>query len=413
MQHQIHVIRFNSCFKNISVKNIFSLCAIFCFVIACNAQPGTQQTTAKKGMYVRTDSAISMLAYGLGQDRLGGAKMGYVDSNIILRVLDSSQALYKVQLSSNHTAFIAKNDVKSDTSFTPKPFYLTNSWSVKGGDLGYDTLTISLDERLPYKTWMEINPSKIVIEIYGVQSNTNWITQLQTVKEIANVDYRQTEDDVMQITVDLKHKQHWGYTAQYAGNRLQLIVRHQPKKLDLKNLLVAIDAGHGGDNQGATGVRTNALEKEYTLKIAKAVEAHLKKMKVKTIMTRTTDTSFNNYDRIAWLQKQKPDVLISVHLNSAGRPEVSGVSTYYKYIGFRPLSQAILKRMLELKIAEFGNVGHFNFALNAPTDFPNMLLEVLFLSNPDDEKKILSPAFHKQVAQKVYLGLNDWLMSLR
>jgi N-acetylmuramoyl-L-alanine amidase len=399
------------------MKKFLSFLYIAAISVSCTAQTSERQQqqaqTTRSGFYVRTDSAISMLAYGLGQDRLGGAKMGYVDDSVVMRVIDSSQALYKVQLSSNHSAFISKNDVKRDTSFKPKPFYLTNSWSVKGGDLGYDTLTISLDERLPYKTWMEINPSKIMIELYGVQSNTNWITQLQTVKEITNVDYRQTEDDVIQIIIDLKHKQHWGYTAQYVGNRLQLIVRHQPKKLDLKNLVVGIDAGHGGDNQGATGVRTGALEKTYTLQMAKAIEAHLKKMKVKTIMTRTTDTSFNNYDRIAWLQQQKPDVVISVHLNSAGRPEVQGVSTYYKHIGFRPLSQSVLKRMLELKIADFGNIGHFNFTLNAPTDFPNMLLEVLFLSNPEDEKKIISPAFHKQLAQKVYLGLNDWLGGLK
>jgi N-acetylmuramoyl-L-alanine amidase len=389
-----------------TVKNIFIILLLSLIISKLPAQ-------SFPSFYVRTDTTIAMLGYGLGQDRLGGAKMGYVDSNIVLKVIDSTKDLYKVQLSNAHTAYISRRDATRDASFQPKPFYVTDSWSVKGGDLGYDTLTISVGEKLPYKTWMEVNPSKIKIQIYGVQSNTNWITQLQTVKEVANVDYEQVEDDVMEITVDLKHKQHWGYTARYKGNALQLYIRHQPKKLDLQHLVVGIDAGHGGTNEGATGVNTNAKEKEYTLKMAKAVEAYFKKMKVKTIMTRTTDTSFNNYDRIAFLQQQRPDFVISIHLNSAGRETAQGVSTYYKHIGFRPLSQAVLKRMLELKIAEFGNVGSFNFALNAPTDFPNMLLEVLFLSNAQDEKKILDPKFHKALAQKVYLGMNDWLMSLK
>ncbi|MFX9649729.1 N-acetylmuramoyl-L-alanine amidase, partial [Acinetobacter baumannii] len=87
-------------------------------------------------------------------------------------------------------------------------------------------------------------------------------------------------------------------------------------------------------------------------------------------MTRNTDTSFDNKDRILWLQEQNPDFLISLHLNSSVKAEINGVSTYYKHIGYRPLTQAILNRMLELKLTEFGNIGHFNFALNAPTDFP-------------------------------------------
>ncbi|MGL1344693.1 N-acetylmuramoyl-L-alanine amidase, partial [Vibrio parahaemolyticus] len=83
-----------------------------------------------------------------------------------------------------------------------------------------------------------------------------------------------------------------------------------------------------------------------------------------------------------------------------------------KHIGYRPLTQAILNRMLELKLTEFGNIGHFNFALNAPTDFPNCLVEIAFLSNEEDEKKIVKPAFHTQVAQKIQLGITDWLKSL-
>jgi N-acetylmuramoyl-L-alanine amidase len=69
--------------------------------------------------------------------------------------------------------------------------------------------------------------------------------------------------------------------------------------------------------------------------------------------------------------------------------------------------------MLELNLNEFGNIGHFNFALNAPTDFPNCLVEIAFLSNQDDERRIVNPAFKTSVAQKIYTGINDWLKSLK
>ena len=78
----------------------------------------------------------------------------------------------------------------------------------------------------------------------------------------------------------------------------------------------------------------------------------------------------------------------------------------------RRLVQAILKRMLELGLKEYGNVGNFNFSLSGPTDYPNCLVEVAFLSNKADEKKILNPAFHKQVAAKIVLGIKDWLKSM-
>jgi N-acetylmuramoyl-L-alanine amidase len=133
----------------------------------------------------------------------------------------------------------------------------------------------------------------------------------------------------------------------------------------------------------------------------------------KVIMTRTTDTTFDNKDRVLFLQEQAPDFLISLHLNSSNNKEINGVSTYYKHIGFRPLTQTVLKRMLELKLNEFGNVGNFNFAMNAPTDFPNCLLEIAFLSNEADEKKIIRSQFQEEVAKKVVMGVTDWLNGMK
>jgi N-acetylmuramoyl-L-alanine amidase len=124
------------------------------------------------------------------------------------------------------------------------------------------------------------------------------------------------------------------------------------------------------------------------------------------------DTSLSMPERIEMLRQFNPDLLVSVHLNSTSNDTVQGVSTYYRYIGFRPLSMAILRQMLTLGLKEYGNVGNFNFSLSGPTDYPNALVEVAFLSNPADEKRILNPKFHKQVSQKIYLGIVDWLKQL-
>lgn len=374
---------------------------------------GMTQTRLYEPWIGRSTGKLPALAYGLGEDRLGGAKMGYIDSNIALRVVDTVKGMYLVQLSKFHQAYIEQQYVKTDSLNKLKPWYVTGSISAKG-DSAYDYISVIMEEKLPYKSWMEINPSKIVVDIYGIQSNTNWITQLKSLKEVKNVYYHQIEDDVFRLTIELQHKQHWGYSIAYNGRALMVKIKRQPSILDIRKLKIAIDAGHGGTNTGATGIKEKASEKVYTLRFAKALQKYLKTKGVKQIvMTRTNDTTFDNKDRILWLQEQNPDVLISLHLNSSSNNNVSGASTYYKHIGFRPLTNTILKRMLELKLNEFGNVGSFNFALNSPTNFPNALVEIAFLSNESDERKIISPKFHADVAAKIYLGLADWLKTLK
>ena len=358
--------------------------------------------------YVRTNDSLPFLNYGLGEDRLGGAKMTFLDSNIVLRVVDSVKDNYKVQLSELHSAYIQKGKVHKIEALNYQQ-HLTDSWSVYGDSL-FDYVTIKLDEKLPYRSVMEIHPSRIVVDIFGAVSNTNWITQLSTVKEIKNAWYEQPEDDMMRVIIELKHPQNWGYRVFYAeNNKLIIRVKRQPKLLDLSHLKIAVDAGHGGENTGASGLTSHILEKDYTLLIAKELSRQLIKKKANVVMTRVKDTTLSMFERIQFLDQQNPDLLISIHLNSSDRDSISGVSTYYRYIGFRPLCQAILKSMVQLGLNEFGNVGSFNFSLSGPTDYPNCLVEVAFLSNKADEKKILNPKFRQQVAAKIIAGIQSFL----
>lgn len=359
---------------------------------------------------VRTTGKMPFLEYGMGDDRLGGAKMTFLDSGVLLKVVDSFRTDYVVQLSRAHTAYIDKRSVLRDTGIQRN--HLTGSWKVYGDSLS-DFINISLNEKLPYRSIQQIDPSRIVVEIFGTQINTNWITQLSTTKEIKNTWYEQPEDDVMRVIIELKHRQHWGHSIWYEGNKLVIRVRRQPVRPELKYLTIAVDAGHGGENNGADGVTTKVLEKNYTLLIAKELKLALLKKKAKVFMTREKDTSLSMLERNEMLKKADPALLVSIHLNSSGRDSIQGVSTYYRYIGFRPLSTFILNRMLQAGLKEFGNVGAFNFSLSGPTDFPNCLVEVAFLSNRADEKKILSPAFHKLVARKIVEGIEDFLKSLQ
>ena len=359
-----------------------------------------------------TKGRLAHLVYGLGDDRLGGAKIGYIDSNIVLKITGKAGTDYRVQLAKNFTAYIPEElvELMPKGSFTPES--LTTNWNVYGDDK-YDYVKVGLFARLPYQSFQLVHPSKIVVDIFGATNNTNWITQLESAKEIANVYYEQKEDDILRVTIELKHAQHWGHQLYYQGNTLVIKVKQQPQNLSLKNMTIAVDAGHGGTNNGAVGP-TGVYEKTITLALSLKLQQALQKEGVKVIMTRTKEQFFDNKERILFYRDNLPDLLLSVHLNSSADPiRVGGTGTFYRYVGFRNLSLSIYRRMLELGLKEYGNTGSFNFMLNSPTEYPNVCLETLFLSNPEEEMKVLDPKFQHQMVDKIIQGMKDFLESCK
>lgn len=355
-----------------------------------------------------TKGRLAHLEYGLGDDRLGGAKVGYIDSNIVLKIIGKVGTHYKVYLAKSRTAYIPDElvTIMPKGSFTPSS--LTDKITTYG-DGKYDYVKLNLFSKLPYQSFQLVEPSKIVVDVFGATNNTNWITQMQTAKEIKAIDYEQVADEIFRITIQLKHQQHWGHSIYYSGNSLIVKIKQQPQDLSLKNLTIAIDAGHGGTNNGAVGA-TGTYEKEITLAVSLKLQKTLEKEGAKVIMTRNREMFFDNKERILFYRDSTPDLLLSIHLNSSEDPfRVSGTSTYYRYIGFKPLSLLIYKRLLELGLKEYGNTGSFNFMLNSPTEYPNALVETLFLSNLEEEEKILNPEYQQQMVDKIVSGVKDFL----
>lgn len=369
---------------------------------------------SQKFIMARTQGVLPFFEYGPGDDRLGGAKMTYMDTGVLVKVVDSLATDYIIELSSNLKAFVAKSSVRFEPAQPMKPYYLSGNWKTFS-DERFDYITISMPERLPYRSTMQVNPNRLIIDLFGLTSNTNWITQTDVQKEIRNTWYEQMENGVMRVYIDLKGKMHWGHSIYYdtLSNKLTIRVKQAPPK-NIKQLFVAVDAGHGGDNSGAAGDISRKLEKELTLIYAKTFEKELKKSGIKHVyMTRTIDTTLSMPERITALKDTMPDLLISIHFNSSSVDTVKGTSTFYRYIGFRPLTQSILKQMKGIGLSEFGNVGSFNFALSGPTDFPNCLVEVAFLSNPQDEKFILNKKSPEKVAKAILAGIHNWLSEVK
>jgi len=357
---------------------------------------------------VMTKGRLAHLEYGLGDDRLGGAKIGYLDSLIPLKVMGKVGTDYKIKLSNNRTAYISEEQVNLLPPGTFSPSSLTGKIFVYGDTL-YDYVKLCLFNKLPYQSIQQTEPTKIVVDVFGATNNTNWIDQLESKKEIKKVEYEQISDDVFRIYITLKHQQNWGYKIYYEGENLIVRIKQQPRNLSLKHLTIAVDAGHGGTNTGAGGP-TGVAEKTLTLQVALKLQKILEKEGAKVIMTRTEEQFFDNKERILFYRDSTPDLLVSLHLNSSNNPiNAFGTSTFYKYEGFKPLSHAIYKRMLELGLKEYGNNGAFNFMLNGPVEYPNALVEMLFLSNPEEEEKILDEEYQLKIAEKITSGIKDFL----
>lgn len=95
----------------------------------------------------------------------------------------------------------------------------------------------------------------------------------------------------------------------------------------LRNCLVVVDAGHGGQDSGTSG--HGVQEKNTTLDIAKRVERRLKGLGISTHMTRVDDTYIELEDRSALTAKLKATAFVSIHLNASTASEVAGLETYY------------------------------------------------------------------------------------
>lgn len=355
------------------------------------------------------------LNVGLGSDRLGGAKLGYLQPGALLRITGKVDDQYRVRLSESMQAWIPEEYIRLLAVDAPAPSSLTGSISVTGND-SEDVVIVSLATKLPYTSDQLADPNAIVVDVFGATSNTNWITHHLSAQGITSVKWNQVEADRYRLTIGLKHRQHWGHDIEYLGSSLRIRIRRPPPVADtarpLYGLTIAIDAGHGGSNRGALG-STGVQEADMNLAMALQLDSILSARGVKTVMTRTNDEGPGMLDRADKVASSGAQVLVSIHCNSTGETSdpttVGGTSTYYRYDGFKPLADILYDHVLKLGLKQWGVTGSFNFSLNGPTQLPNALVETAFLSNPEDEMLLLDPDFRRRLAEQVADGLERFV----
>ena len=367
--------------------------------------PAAEPQLEDRLFYVETKEN-AYLQYGTGSDRLGGSKMGFLDPGIVLKVTGQIGDLYKVQLSANRFAYIHAEDVE----LSPRSSHIVNTNNIGISNLGdCDRIRLALPERLPCASRTSLDPTMITVEIFGAMNNSNWVTQYNDLGMVEYVDLQQADSDVLKLVIKLKEQYCWGYRVNYDGTALIIEVRHAPATMALKGMKIGLDAGHGGSDPGAISA-TGILEKDINLRIVKALQKKLEQKGAIVVLSRTDDSSMKMPERKKVFRDANIDLLLSIHNNAGGSPLVPmGTSTYYKHIINHDLAATMLKHMKELDVPIFGLVGNFNFSLNAPTEYPNALVECLFMSSLPDEEIIADPATPDRIADKLVAGLEEYL----
>jgi N-acetylmuramoyl-L-alanine amidase len=351
---------------------------------------------------------------GLGEDRLGGSKLGFLQEGIRVEINGKVGPQYRVKLSASLEAWLPEEFAKLLPPDTPLPRALAGAIAATSNG-PEDVVMLTLSEKLPYSSEQLVNPNALAVDVYGATSNTNWISQSRFVKGIESITWKQIAADQYRIIIGLLHPQ-WGYDIDYAGSSLRIKIRRPPAIVSpdsvLSGLVIAVDAGHGGENHGAIGA-TGVFEKDMTISMARHVQTLLASQGAQVVLTRTEADVPAMSERVDKIIRSNARLLVSIHCNSAGDASdplaLRGVSTYYRSIGFKLLADMMYDKMLTLGLKPFGEVGSFNFTLNSLTQLPNVLVETAFLSNPEDEMLLLDDGFRKKVAEQIVKGLEEFV----
>ncbi len=205
-----------------------------------------------------------------------------------------------------------------------------------------------------------------------------------------------------------------------------------PVKLGMKTIM--IDAGHGGTDPGA--INGAHKEKVYTLQIAKRLQAQLEKLGFRVIMTRTGDTYPTLQERAALCKKYKPDLYLSIHCNSSTNKTPAGIETYRAVpvggtetkgskvkiekqsanefdANSSRLAYEIHKGMLTATGGTDRGTRHQAIYVIGNATCPAVLVEVGYLSNAAEVKKIASPDYQNKIVSGILAGLAGYGSFLR
>jgi N-acetylmuramoyl-L-alanine amidase len=221
-------------------------------------------------------------------------------------------------------------------------------------------------------------------------------------------------------------------------------------------VIVAIDAGHGGEDSGARG-RLGTQEKEVTLSIAKRLKARIdQEPNMRAVLVRDGDYFIPLAQRVTKARRVQADLFVSVHADAWVKPDARGSSVFALSergatstaarllaqkenqsdliggvnLGVKDpvlartlldlsltatindslkLGKAVLSEMGEINTLHKQSVEQAGFAVLKAPDVPSILVETAFISNPEEEKRLKDSAYQEKLANAILGGIKRYL----
>jgi len=183
----------------------------------------------------------------------------------------------------------------------------------------------------------------------------------------------------------------------------------------MAGLRVVIDPGHGGADPGIVGP-SGVRESDAMFAIARELEAALGAGGAAVYMTRDADASPSDRERAALANDVGADIVIALHAASHGDAGAAGAATYY-YGNERFASErgARLADLVQAAVSELGLTNGRTHAKTWPllreTRMPAVQLEPCYLTNPEEERRLADPGFHRRLAAAVSSAVRTFASS--
>ena len=331
---------------------------------------------------------------------------------------------------------------------------------------------LDLDAHADYQLFTLDNPPRVVIDLERSALDNPLQLDSEHAGIIQRVRHGTPRDDTLRVVLDLEHAADirsflLDPTGQY---RYRLVVDLFPEngraatgavkqmadvqQLD-RDVVIAIDAGHGGEDPGAIG-KNRTREKDVVLAIAKELKKSIDaRPGMRGVLIRTGDYYVPLRDRFEKARKHRADLFVSVHADAFTKRSVSGSSVFVLSrkgassefarrlaasenssdlvggVTLRDKDDMLASVLLDLSqsatmeasqtvadsvLASLERVGkthknhveHANFMVLKSPDVPSILVETAFISNPSEEKRLKDPAWQRRIADSIAGGVQDY-----
>lgn len=310
-----------------------------------------------------------------------------------LEIIGEYRQFYKVRLSRDDYAWIAKKDVyKIPEKTIPKAKIIGYIYDETKNSRIF---TLQLTQKVPYTLY----------EYHGLDL---------TVYNVDGMPYNKYEFHIHNTG------KNFGYKSYFTeDNKLVIEVKNPPvinKEKPLTGIKITIDPGHGGYEYGAIGCLGDK-EKDINLRISKILADKLKQAGAQVYMTRNGDYDVDLYDRVKISQKNDSDIFISIHNNAL--PDIkanlksSGTEVYYFYYQSKELAKTILKYICAEAGTKDNGAKAQSFAVIRNSESLSILLELAYMINPEGNWRLRDRSFENKAADAILHGLEKYLHDLQ